>query len=104
MCSHSEYPAAQGGVRDYLMCGLPTLRRSVPDILGIPEAGLAAMGNLTTIEPSPQAFPSPSDAKGGSREPLQSPSAPKPSPPRFAPRGGDAGSATEGSAYESDWR
>ena len=97
-------PAAQGGICDYLTCGLPTLQRSVPKIAGIPEAGLGAMGNLATIEPSPQAFPSPSDTKGGSSEPRTSPTVPKPSPPRFAPRGGNTGSATEDSAYESDWR
>ena len=56
------------------------------------------------FEPAPQAFPSPVDTKGGSSEPRTLPSVPKPSPPRFPPQGGDTGSATEGSAYESDWR
>ena len=97
-------PAEQGGICDFLAYGLPILQRSVPNIAGVPEAGLGAMGNLTSVEPSPQAFSPEGDPEGGSRNPSQSPPVPKPSPPRYAPRGGDAGSATEGSAYESDWR
>ena len=97
-------PSRQGGICDFLMYGLPTLQRSVPNIASIPEAGLDAMGNLMTIEPAPQVFPSPKDAKGGSRASSTLPSVPKPAPPRFTTRGGDPGSATEGSAYESDWR
>ena len=97
-------PPRQGGICDSLMYGLPTWQRSVPNIASIPEAALGAMGNLMTIEPTPQAFPSPKDAKGGSRASSALPSVPKPAPPRFTTRGGDPGSATGGSAYESDWR
>ena len=97
-------PTDQGGICDFLMYGLPTLQRSVPDVASVPKAGLDAMGNLRTIEPTPQVFPSPKDAKGGPRASSALPSAPKPPPPRFTTRGVDPGSATEGSNYESDWR
>ena len=95
-------PADQGGICDFLMYGLPTLQRSVPNIASVPEAGLDAMGNLMTIEPTPQAFPSPKDNKESLGASRASPPIPKPSPPRYTARGGDHGSATEGSAYESD--
>ena len=97
-------PTNQGGICDFLMYGLPTLQRSVPNIASIPEAGLDAMGNLKTIEPTPQTFPSPNDNKESFGASRKLPPVPKPSPPRFTTRSGDPGSATEGSAYESDWR
>ena len=97
-------PVSQGGICDYLMYDLPALQQSVPNIAGIPEAGLDAAGRLTTVEPVPPKFPSPTNTKGQSSEPRTLPTVPKPSPPRFFPRGGDTGSATEGSAYDSDWR
>ena len=97
-------PASQGGICDYLMYDLPALQQSVPNIAGIPEAGLGATGKLTTVEPVPPKFPSPTNTKGQSSESRQPLPVPKPSPPRFYPRGGDTGSATEGSAYDSDWR
>ena len=59
---------------------------------------------ILTIILFPQTFPSPNDNKESLGASRKLPPVPKPSPPRFTTRSGDPGSATEGSAYESDWR
>ena len=95
--------ASEGGICDYLSDRLPPLKRSVPDMSGIPEVNLDPAGGLSTFVNMPMVQPSRDDASVVPPRASSSGAAPKPPPPVYSHHGSGGETGADESGWESEW-
>ena len=95
--------ASEGGICDYLSSQLPPLKRSVPDMSGLPEVNLVPEGGLPTFPNMPMVTPPRDDTSVVPPRSSGAGTMPKPPPPVYQHHATNGDTGEEGSGWESEW-